>query len=179
MFGVISSITMAYAKVLCAGPHFWEQFSMTFDVYVSIQHSIQAHMDQELGHGDPNWHLQHSCPASTFKQSGEPILVPSSLKAMDGNNSVKQMAHLALTYSKMVCAYGWNNMATLNTRKLVIVLTHGKLLVQLKKILSRNVVQWRAAHVQIIPWLQSTNLLASMVVIEQLEATLGAIYLPL
>ncbi|KAI5993173.1 hypothetical protein EDC04DRAFT_2586648, partial [Pisolithus marmoratus] len=89
----------AYSRVLCAlhgvtyQPHFQEQSSMTFDVYLSIQCSIQAHMDQALGHSDPNWHLQHLCPACIFKQPGEPILIPSSLKAMDGNNSAKQMAH--------------------------------------------------------------------------------------
>ena len=40
---------------------------MTFDVYLAILCAIQYRIDQALGHGDPNWHLQHYCPACTFK----------------------------------------------------------------------------------------------------------------
>ncbi|KIM64375.1 hypothetical protein SCLCIDRAFT_97145, partial [Scleroderma citrinum Foug A] len=89
----------AYTKVLCAlhgvtyRPHFRDQFSMAFDVYLMILRAIQCRMNQALGRDDPNWRLQHYCPACTFKQPGEPDLVPSSLKAMDGNNSAKRMDH--------------------------------------------------------------------------------------
>ncbi|KAI6039754.1 hypothetical protein EDC04DRAFT_2568120 [Pisolithus marmoratus] len=87
----------AYTKVLCVlhgvtyQPHFRNQFSMTFDVYLTILHAIQSHIDQALGHGNPDWCIQHYCPACMLKQPGEPLLIPSSLKAMDGNNSAKQM----------------------------------------------------------------------------------------
>ena len=40
---------------------------MTFDVYLAILHAIQYCIDQALGHGDPNWRLQHYCPACMFK----------------------------------------------------------------------------------------------------------------
>ncbi|KIM59746.1 hypothetical protein SCLCIDRAFT_27138 [Scleroderma citrinum Foug A] len=48
-------------------------------------------MDQALHRDNPNWRLQHYCPACTFKQPSEPVLMPSSLKAMDGKNSTKRM----------------------------------------------------------------------------------------
>ncbi|KIM53556.1 hypothetical protein SCLCIDRAFT_138846, partial [Scleroderma citrinum Foug A] len=48
-------------------PHFQDQFSMTFDVYLAILHAIQHHMDQALHRDNPNWRLQHYCPACTFK----------------------------------------------------------------------------------------------------------------
>ncbi|KAI6013863.1 hypothetical protein EDC04DRAFT_2579080 [Pisolithus marmoratus] len=87
----------AYTKVLCVlhgvtyWPHFQNQFSMMFDVYLAILCTIQSRIDQALGCGDPDWRLQHYCPVCMFKQPGEPLLIPSSLKAMDGNNSTKWM----------------------------------------------------------------------------------------
>ncbi|KIM65037.1 hypothetical protein SCLCIDRAFT_23132 [Scleroderma citrinum Foug A] len=104
----------AYTKVLCVlhgvtyRPHFRNQFSMAFNVYLTILRAIQCHINQALRRDNPNWRLQHYCPACTFKQPGEPILVPSSLKAMDGNNSAKRMDHAGhadrRTGSKMMCA---------------------------------------------------------------------------
>ncbi|KIM57629.1 hypothetical protein SCLCIDRAFT_57162, partial [Scleroderma citrinum Foug A] len=89
----------AYTKVLCVlhgvtyRPHFRDQFSMAFDVYLAILHAVQCCINQALRRDDPSWRLRHYCPACTFKQPSEPVLVPSSLKAMDGNNSAKRMDH--------------------------------------------------------------------------------------
>ncbi|KAG0697078.1 hypothetical protein DFH29DRAFT_984415 [Suillus ampliporus] len=69
-----------------------KQFSNTFDIYLAILCEIQSRTDAALGWTELNWHLRHSCPACTFKQPDEPTLYLESLKAMDGNNSAKQMA---------------------------------------------------------------------------------------
>ncbi|KAG1729220.1 uncharacterized protein EDB91DRAFT_1085831 [Suillus paluster] len=87
----------AFTKVLCAlhdvtyVPTFQEQFSDTFDIYLTILHEIRSCTDTALGQTELNWHLCHSCPACTFKQPDEPTLYLESLKAMDGNNSAKRM----------------------------------------------------------------------------------------
>ena len=68
---------------------------MTFDVYLAILRAIQHRIDQAIGRGDPNWRLQHYCPACTFKvcfqlftilsndfisNPGNPLLFPQVLK---------------------------------------------------------------------------------------------------
>ncbi|KAG1736433.1 uncharacterized protein EDB91DRAFT_1238058 [Suillus paluster] len=87
----------AFTKVLCAihnvSQTFRDQFSIAFDVYLAILREVQSWVDIALGRTDPNWRLQHGCPACTFEQPNECLLYPASLKAMDGNNSVKCMAN--------------------------------------------------------------------------------------
>ena len=46
---------------------------MTFDVYLAILRAIQCRINQALGRDDPNWRLQHYCPACTFKVCFQPF----------------------------------------------------------------------------------------------------------
>jgi len=48
---------------------------MTFDVYLAILPAVQCRVNQALGRDDPNWRLQHYCPACTFKVCS-PTLLP-------------------------------------------------------------------------------------------------------
>ena len=45
---------------------------MAFDVYLMILRAIQSRKNQALGRDDPNWRLQHYCPACTFKVGFKP-----------------------------------------------------------------------------------------------------------
>ncbi|KAG2042380.1 hypothetical protein BDR03DRAFT_1006782 [Suillus americanus] len=89
----------AFTKVLCAinnvnyAQTFRDQFSITFDIYLTILRSVRSQVDMALGRTDPDWRLRHGCPPCTFEQPNECLLYPASLKAMDGNNSAKRMAN--------------------------------------------------------------------------------------
>ncbi|KAG2107568.1 hypothetical protein BD769DRAFT_1630595 [Suillus cothurnatus] len=93
----LSFSVQAFTKVLCTLHNvtyikiFCEQFAIAFDVYLAIIREIQSHIDVVLGRSDPDWRLHNSCPACTFKQPDEVALFPASLRAMDSNNSAKQM----------------------------------------------------------------------------------------
>ncbi|KAG1785615.1 uncharacterized protein HD556DRAFT_1217094, partial [Suillus plorans] len=91
----------AFTKVLCAIHNvnytqtFRDQFSITFNIYLTILRSVWSQVDMALGRTDPDWRLRHGCPPCTFEvsQPNECPLYPTSLKAMDGNNSAKHMAN--------------------------------------------------------------------------------------
>ncbi|KAG2085421.1 hypothetical protein BD769DRAFT_1374346 [Suillus cothurnatus] len=91
----------AFTKVLCAihnvnyAQTFRDQFSIAFDIYLTILRSVRSQVDTALGRTDPDWRLRHGCPPCTFEvsQPNECPLYPASLKAMDGNNSAKRMAN--------------------------------------------------------------------------------------
>ncbi|KAG1889496.1 hypothetical protein F4604DRAFT_1569290, partial [Suillus subluteus] len=93
----------AFTKVLCALHNvtyiksFCEQFSIAFDVYLAIIREVQSRIYVALSRYDPDWWLRNSCPACTFKQPDKVALFPASLRAMDGNNSAKQMDNVGLT----------------------------------------------------------------------------------
>ncbi|KAG2743396.1 hypothetical protein P692DRAFT_20850503 [Suillus brevipes Sb2] len=76
---------------------FRQQFSIAFDVYLAIIREVQSRIYVALGQSDPDWRLHNSCPACTFKQPDEVALFPVSLRAMDGNNSAKQMDNVGFT----------------------------------------------------------------------------------
>ena len=64
---------------------------MTFDVYLAILRAIQCRINQALGRDDPNWRLQHYCPACTFKVRFQPpyYTIPS-------NNFISNLVNLSL-----------------------------------------------------------------------------------
>jgi hypothetical protein len=101
---VVSVLTVS-ASQLSYSQHLRNQFSVAFDVYLAILRHIKRSANQALGWDGPGWRLQNSCPPCRYKVSnhepiwnrflqymqldGEPLLIPASLHAMDGNSSVK------------------------------------------------------------------------------------------
>ncbi|KAG2065100.1 hypothetical protein BDR04DRAFT_1033676 [Suillus decipiens] len=91
----------AFTKVLCAihnvnyAQTFHDQFSIAFDIYLTILRSVRSQVDMALSRTDPDWRLRHGCLPCMFEvsQPNECLLYPASLKAMDGNNSAKHMAN--------------------------------------------------------------------------------------
>ena len=72
-------------------PYLRKQFSICFDVYLSIRNRVDQRIQIALKRNDPGWRLRHACPACTHKLTGEPELVFSILVTMDGNDSLKRV----------------------------------------------------------------------------------------
>jgi hypothetical protein len=72
-------------------PYLRKQFSICFDVYLSIRNCIDQRIQTVLNRDDPGWRLRHACPACTYKLTGEAELVFSMLVTMDGNDSLKRI----------------------------------------------------------------------------------------
>jgi hypothetical protein len=84
----------AFIRALCdihgiaPRPHLGVQFSVAFDVYLSIRAEVDKRVQVALGRDTPNWRLKNACPACLYKLEGEqPILLPV-LCTFDGNNSL-------------------------------------------------------------------------------------------
>ena len=73
-------------------PYLTKQFSICFDLYLSIRQEVDSQVQVALGREGANWRLQHACPARTHKLKDELELEFSLLFCMDGNNSVKRIA---------------------------------------------------------------------------------------
>ena len=74
-------------------PYLCKQFSICFDVYLSIRNCVDQRIQTALKRNDLGWRLCHACPACTHKLTGEPELVFSILVTMDGNDSLKRVQH--------------------------------------------------------------------------------------
>ena len=72
-------------------PYLRKQFSICFDVYMSIQNRVDLCIQTALKRDDPGWRLRHACPACTYKLTGEAELEFSMLITMDGNDSLKRV----------------------------------------------------------------------------------------
>ena len=72
-------------------PYLRKQFSICFDVYLSIRNRIDLRIQTALKRDDPGWRLRHACPACTYKLTGEAELEFSMLVTMDGNDSLKRV----------------------------------------------------------------------------------------
>ena len=87
----------SFVKLLCDlhgysfRPYLCNQFSICFDVYLSIRNCVDQHIQTALKCNDPGWRLCHACPACTHKLTGEAELVFSMLVTMDGNDSLKRV----------------------------------------------------------------------------------------
>ena len=87
----------SFVKSLCGlhgipfRPYLRKQFSICFDVYLSIRNRVDQRIQIALKRNDPGWRLRHACPACTHKLTGEPELVFSILVTMDGNDSLKRV----------------------------------------------------------------------------------------
>ncbi|KXN91215.1 hypothetical protein AN958_02171 [Leucoagaricus sp. SymC.cos] len=95
----------AFVKSLCDlhgieyQPSLLHQFSISYDLYLSIKNSVQSCVMSALNQGG-NWHLCHACPACTYKLEGKPDLIFEMLIAMDGNNSLKQVLCWETTFDR-------------------------------------------------------------------------------
>ncbi|KIJ89764.1 hypothetical protein K443DRAFT_15807 [Laccaria amethystina LaAM-08-1] len=76
-------------------PYLTKQFSICFDLYLSICQEVDSRVQVALGQEGANWRLQHACLACTHKLQDEPELEFSLLFCMDGNNSVKRIPRQA------------------------------------------------------------------------------------
>jgi hypothetical protein len=68
------------------------QFSITFDLYLSILGAVNKCVTKALGRDTEDWCLWHVCPACMYKLKEEPALLFDILWVMDGNDSLKQIA---------------------------------------------------------------------------------------
>jgi hypothetical protein len=68
-----------------------QQFSICYDLYLSIREDVQRHVGVALQRDSPNWRLSHACPACTYKLEGEADLIFKMLVTMDGNDSLKRI----------------------------------------------------------------------------------------
>ncbi|KAF8507900.1 hypothetical protein BU17DRAFT_78031 [Hysterangium stoloniferum] len=87
----------AWVKTLCDmhGVQFHcylsRQFSITFDLYLSICHATDKIVQTSLNRDLPDWRLRHASPACTYKLKDEKPLLFSLLFTMDGNDSLKRI----------------------------------------------------------------------------------------
>ncbi|KAG6879498.1 hypothetical protein C0992_002109 [Termitomyces sp. T32_za158] len=72
-------------------PYLSKQFSITYDVYLSIREETEKRVQAALDRNTPKWRLRNACPACTYKLAGEKSLVFDMLVTMDGNDSLKRV----------------------------------------------------------------------------------------
>jgi hypothetical protein len=72
-------------------PYLSQQFSICYDLYLSIREDVQRRVSVALERDSPNWRLSHACPACTYKLEGEADLIFKMLVTMDGNDSLKRI----------------------------------------------------------------------------------------
>jgi hypothetical protein len=71
--------------------HISRQFSISYDLYLSIR-TLAAELTQKaLGRNSEDWRLRNVCPPCTYKLEGEEKLKFSMLYTMDGNDSLKRI----------------------------------------------------------------------------------------
>jgi hypothetical protein len=71
-------------------PYLGQQFSVTYDVYLSIRTEVDKCVKVALGRDTPNWRLKNACPACMYKLEGESPLKLPLITTQDGNNSMKR-----------------------------------------------------------------------------------------
>ncbi|KII92210.1 hypothetical protein PLICRDRAFT_104028 [Plicaturopsis crispa FD-325 SS-3] len=87
----------AFVKTLCdlhSVPfqrHLSRQFSIAFDLYLSIRASVEQAVHTALHRSSPDWRLKHACPACTYKLKDEEPLLFSMLYTQDGNDSLRRV----------------------------------------------------------------------------------------
>jgi Kyakuja-Dileera-Zisupton transposase len=87
----------SWVKTLCTlqsmpfKPYLSRQFSIAFDLYLSILTFINEIVQTALNRDSPDWHLRHACPACTYILVGEEKLKFNMLYTIDGNDSLKRI----------------------------------------------------------------------------------------
>lgn len=66
------------------------QFSIAYNIYLSLRREVNKHVKEALGRQDGDWRIKHTCPACMYKLKNEPTLIFDMLWAMDGNDSLKR-----------------------------------------------------------------------------------------
>ncbi|KAL0572064.1 hypothetical protein V5O48_009903, partial [Marasmius crinis-equi] len=69
-----------------------KQFSICYDLFLSLQAETRALVDKALGRDLDNWRLQNVCPCCTYPVKGEAELPYAMLFTMDGGDSLKRVA---------------------------------------------------------------------------------------
>jgi hypothetical protein len=86
-----------FVKALCDlhsvpfRPYLSQQFSISYDLYLSIREEVHSRVNIALERDSPYWRLRHTCPACTYKLEGEAKLIFEMLVTMDGNDSLKRI----------------------------------------------------------------------------------------
>ncbi|PPR05928.1 hypothetical protein CVT24_006650 [Panaeolus cyanescens] len=70
-----------------------KQFSIAYDSYLDILNAVEKQVNHALGRDSDGWRLGHACAPCTYKLQGEPPLKYSMFVTMDGNDSLKRLAH--------------------------------------------------------------------------------------
>ena len=87
----------AFVRTLCDlrctpfKPYLSRQFSISFDLYLSIRALVDERVLHTLKRDSPDWHLRHVCPSCTYVLEKEPPLKFSMLYTVDGNDSLKRI----------------------------------------------------------------------------------------
>ncbi|KAL1746110.1 hypothetical protein HDZ31DRAFT_34840 [Schizophyllum fasciatum] len=87
----------AIVKTMCAIHNltyhhtYRQQFSDAFDAYLAILRGVKVKVDGALGR-TAGWDIKDRCAACSYRVPGEPMLRPTRLQAMDGNESLKRVA---------------------------------------------------------------------------------------
>ncbi|KAJ7893589.1 hypothetical protein B0H13DRAFT_2234716 [Mycena leptocephala] len=71
-------------------PYLSQQFSIAYDVYLTIRRQTDERVMNALGR-DSKWHLKHACPACMYKLEGEDDLIFDMLTTIEGNDSLKRV----------------------------------------------------------------------------------------
>jgi hypothetical protein len=87
----------AFVKTICDlhcspfKPYLSRQFSISFDLYLSIRRYVDEMVQRTLKRDTPDWRLRHVCPPCTYILEDEPKLQFNMLYTVDGNDSLKRI----------------------------------------------------------------------------------------
>ncbi|KAJ7809272.1 hypothetical protein B0H14DRAFT_2867397 [Mycena olivaceomarginata] len=71
-------------------PYLGQQFSVSYDIYLSIHAEVDRRVKAALGRGAPNWRLKNACPTCMYKLEGETPLKLPLITTQDRNNSMER-----------------------------------------------------------------------------------------
>lgn len=98
----------SWVKTLCTlqgmpfKPYLTRQFTIAFDLYLSILTFIDEAVQTVLKRDSPDWRLRHACPACTYVLVGEEKLKFSMLYTIDGNDSLKRIVRREIPTTSIV-----------------------------------------------------------------------------
>ena len=87
----------SFVKTLCDihcvpfKPYLLRQFSITFDLYLSIRTAVDRQVQVSLDRDGADYRIKHLCPSCTYVLEGEEKLKFSMLYTVDGNDSLKRI----------------------------------------------------------------------------------------
>jgi hypothetical protein len=67
------------------------QFTIAFNLYLSIRTAVDRLVQVSLGHDGADYHIKNLCPSCTYTLEGEAKLKFSMLYTTDGNDSMKRI----------------------------------------------------------------------------------------